>query len=810
VKTLALAAILIAIPSFAGFTPAGSVSSVNQIANGVELGLRDGFLARVQWIDRDIVRFQLLRPADAARTLRVASGVPQSSFSVTVTDLENVVLVTAPEGMVSIVKNPLQWFLTRTDGSLVAAELDSGPNLDSTSGSALTRLRASSLDAFYGLGMNGGSPNRRGQRIWLRNTGIAGFDESTSPLHINIPFLWTIGQGRALGLFIDDASGPVVDVDSASDGSLTIVGGIGGLDYYLLTGPRPETVANAYGRLTGFQPLPPRWAIGYHQSRFGYRSQEEIISVATQFRDNALPLDAIYFDLDYMNRLQALTWDPGAFPNPSGMSSTLQQMGVKAVNIIEPCLLTADPLYLPLALNELLLLGPNRLPFNSDLFLGTVGWLDFGYDPTRNWYKSRLVPFLAGGIDGVWNDLNEPADNYMPETVIHRNGGKEYSHSAVRNLYPVQQTSLSYQALLEAHPGKRPFVLSRAGYAGIQKYAANWSGDINTSFDSLRTSVRMTISMGLSGQNLFGHDIGGFLGTPSPELEVRWMQFGAFTPFFRTHSNRDTGPREPWAYGQPYVDLIGGAIREHYRILPYLYSLLEQASRTGAPVIAPTAYHFSADTHAQMQDYDYMLGPNMLIAPVVEQGEVDRQVYLPAGTGWVDYYTGLEYTGGQLITVPLVLDRIPVFIRAGAILPKGDTTARNASESAARPLTIDFYPGPMGNLELYQDDGESFDYLGGAYQRTRWSKQQLPDGRTHIEAARSGSGLQPRTWTLCLLATDQAPQRVTAQSTDLPRFDTRGSFDTAASGWYFDATTHQLWIRAEDTGTVSLDVFPAQ
>ncbi|MBN9657931.1 MAG: DUF5110 domain-containing protein [Acidobacteria bacterium] len=808
-RNLALAAILLARAAFAGFTPAGSVQSVNEIANGVELRLRDGFLARVQWIDRDIVRFQTCRPDDAARTLRVASGAPQPSIAVTVTDLDNVVLVTGPEGTVSILKNPLRWFLTRTDGSLISAELESGPSLDATSGAVLTQISASPLDAFYGLGMNGGNPNRRGQRIWLRNTGIAGFEESTSPLHINIPLLWTIGQGRATGLFIDDASGPVVDIDSASDGSLTIVGGIGGLDYYFLTGPRPESVANAYARLTGFQPLPPRWAIGYHQSRFGYRSQAEILSVANQFRSNSLPLDAIYFDLDYMDRLQALTWDPGAFPNPSSMAASLGQMGVKAVNIIEPCLLAADPLYLPLALNEMLLLGSNRLPYNSDLFLGTVGWIDFGYEPARSWYKSRLVPFLTNGIDGIWNDLNEPADNYMPQSVIHRNGGKEYSHVAVRNLYPVQQTSLSYQALLEAHPGKRPFVLSRAGYAGIQKYAANWSGDINTSFDSLRTSVRITISMGLSGQNLFGHDIGGFLGTPSPELEVRWMQFGAFTPFFRTHSNRDTGPREPWAYGQPYMDLIGDAIREHYRILPYLYSLLEQSSRTGAPVIAPTAYHFPGDVRTQMQDYDYMLGPNMLIAPVVEQGEVDRQVYLPAGTDWIDYYSGQSYTGGQLITTSLVLDHIPVFIRAGAILPKGNATARNASDSAALPVTLDFYPGSMGNLELYEDDGESFDYVGGAFQRTRWSKQQLAGGRTHIDGARSGNSIQPRIWTLRLLATAQAPQRVTAQSSDLPSFETKAEFDAANSGWYFDASTHQLWLRVGDPGTVSLDVFPA-
>lgn len=808
-KRLVFAAILLAHPAFAGFGPAGSVLAVNEIANGVELRLRDGFLARVQWIDRDIVRFQTLRPDDAARTLRVASGAPQPSIGVTVTDLDNVVLLTAPEGMVSIVKDPLRWYLTRTDGSLISAELEGGPSLDSASGAVLTRLSASPLDSFYGLGMNGGNPNRRGQRIWLRNTGIAGFDESTSPLHINIPFLWTIGQGRATGLFIDDASGPVVDVDSASDGSLTIVGGVGGLDYYFLTGPRPETVANAYARLTGFQPLPPRWAIGYHQSRFGYRSREEILSVASQFRENSLPLDAIYFDLDYMDRLQALTWDPGAFPNPAGMSASLQQMGVKAVNIIEPCLLTADPLYLPLALNEMLLLGSNRLPYNSDLFLGTVGWIDFGLDPARSWYKDRLVPFLASGIDGIWNDLNEPADNYMPQTVIHRNGGKEYSHTAVRNLYPVQQTSLSYQALLEAHPGRRPFVLSRAGYAGIQKYAANWSGDINTSFDSLRTSVRMTISMGLSGQNLFGHDIGGFLGTPSPELEVRWMQFGAFTPFFRTHSNRDTGPREPWAYGQPYMDLIGGAIREHYRILPYLYTLLEQASRTGAPVIAPTAYHFPSDARTQMQDYDYMLGPNMLIAPVVEQGEVERQVYLPVGADWLDYYTGQSYAGGQLITMPLDLDHIPVFIRAGAILPKGDATARNASESATRPVSIDFYPGSVGNLELYEDDGETFDYLGGAFQRTRWSKQQLPDGRTHIDAARSGNSIQPRIWTLRLIAAPQTPQRVTGRTIDLPRFDSRTEFESASSGWYFDEAAHQLLIRAEDPGSLSIDIFPA-
>ncbi|MGC4055755.1 MAG: DUF5110 domain-containing protein [Paludibaculum sp.] len=182
---------------------------------------------------------------------------------------------------------------------------------------------------------------------------------------------------------------------------------------------------------------------------------------------------------------------------------------------------------------------------------------------------------------------------------------------------------------------------------------------------------------------------------------------------------------------------------------------------------------------------------------------------LPAGTDWIDYYSGQTYQGGQLITTQLVLDRIPVFIRAGAILPKADTAARNASDSAARSLTIDFYPGPLGNLELYEDDGELFDYLNGSYQRTRWSKQQLPDGRTHIDAARSGNSIQPRTWTLRLLSASQPPARISASATDLPRFDSHADFEAAGSGWYFDAGAHQVYIRLIDPGSMSIDVFPA-
>lgn len=298
-------------------------------------------------------------------------------------------------------------------------------------------------------------------------------------------------------------------------------------------------------------PLPPKWALGYHQSRVNYSSQQQLLNLASEFRTRKIPCDALYLDLYYKDRLNLFTWDPVTFPNPIKMNASLEASGFKRVNIFDPFIIRRDPLWRFLDSSKYLLTDANTgNTLVTSIFLGTGGWIDFTKDATRTWYAEAMKTFLSTGVSAVWDDLNEPAQNDMPTAMYDFHGHPRIDLHA-RNFYALAQTSLSYRVQKELHPAVRPWGLSRSGYAGIQRYAANWSGDTLTTFDSLRVSIQISTSMGLSGQNFFGHDIGGFLGSPTPALFVRWLQFASYTPLFRNHAVHWTAPGSLGDSGSP-------------------------------------------------------------------------------------------------------------------------------------------------------------------------------------------------------------------------------------------------------------------
>ena len=361
--------------------------------------------------------------------------------------------------------------------------------------------------------------------------------------------------------------------------------------------------------------------------------------------------------------------------------------------------------------------------------------------------------------------------------------GERRSDLEARNVYALHEDAVSYAAQLELRPNVRPWVLSRAGYAGIQRYAANWGGDQTSTFDSMRVSVQMTASMALSGQNQYGHDVGGFIGSPSPELFLRWLEVGSFTTFFRNHAINTSAPREPWAFGEPYLSMAREIINERYRLMPYLYSLMAHASSSGTPAVAPTLFHFPGDATTYQQDTDFMLGPSLLVAPVLQEGAVTRTAYLPAGTNWFDAYTDARYTGGTSVSVAAPLQQIPLFVRAGAVVPKGPAM-QFADAQPLKDVRVHLYPGPDTTFHLYEDDGATFDYAGGVYLDTTIARQDTPSGmRCRIE--RSGGGWTPpsdRSWWLDVHAFG-APTIVAVNGGALAQVDSEGSLATVAQGW---------------------------
>jgi alpha-glucosidase len=435
-----------------------------------------------------------------------------------------------------------------------------------------------------------------------------------------------------------------------------------------------------------------------------------------------------------------------------------------------------------------------------------TSWFDYTHPQAADWYKNNLKLFMDSGVTGIWNDINEPANNFMPQ-AIYDFGGQNRKDIDARSLYALHEVALTQEAMLERRPNERPFILSRSGYAGSHRYNVNWSGDSLSTFDSLRVSVQMSVHMSLSGMILFGHDIGGFLGTPDPELFTRWMQFATFNPFMRNHAVNTSEFSEPWVYGAPYTGLVREAISQRYRWLPYLYSLVERSSRTAEPTLAPTFFHFLDDPRTQDQIMEFMLGEQMLIAPVYAQGAITRDLYLPAGSDWYEWKTDILFTGGQDITVDSPLESIPVFMRAGAIIPGGpvmqcvqvrvpcwDTTI-----APNPPVYADIYAGPDRDFILYEDDGISYEFRdASAFKRTRISQVSVGNERQlQVAYVDDGGTLEPsaRAWQLRVHQAADKPSNVSMNGAVLTEFNTLESLEAAERGWYFDPGTDKVVVQ---------------
>jgi alpha-glucosidase len=420
--------------------------------------------------------------------------------------------------------------------------------------------------------------------------------------------------------------------------------------------------------------------------------------------------------------------------------------------------------------------------------------MDFSLRAFRTWYKERLKRFLATGVSGLWNDLNEPAQNFMADAVHDFNSERRIDRDA-RNLYALNMASITDEAMREMRPDVRPWQISRSGYPGIQRFSANWSGDANSDWEALATNVQMTVSTGLSGQDFFGHDAGGFLGSPSPELFTRWLQFSLYTALFRNHAINEAERREPWVFPDPWRSVIKSTIEQRYRMLPLLYSLMESASRAVQPFVAPLSFWFPADENTFSRSLEYMLGNSLLVAPVVQEGTGDREVYLPGPGSWVDTQTGQTYLGGRTAVIPAPIEYIPVLAREGAIIP-GGPLLQHTGEQAPPDLTFDIYPGRDNVFTLYEDDGVSMQWTRGDFLRTELRLTHGVDGIQLRKSRVAGNRAEPpRSWRLLCHRILGPPRSVALNGAALPLLS-----GTATQGWQYDADKRLLTAVIDDPG----------
>jgi alpha-glucosidase len=585
-------------------------------------------------------------------------------------------------------------------------------------------------ERIYGLGDKAGPLDRRGQAFSMWNTDAYGYQDYSDPLYKSIPFFLGVSpEGRSYGLLLDDTWRSWFDFGRTDPRVLTFGAEDGPLDYYVLAGPTPKDVVEAYAWLTGPSPLPPLWTLGFQQSRYSYMSDTEVRGIADRFRRERIPADAIYLDIDYQDRNRPFTVNPVTFPDLPRLVSDLKRDGFRLVAITDLHIADApNQGYAPYdtgASGDQFVKAADGQTYVGPVWPGPAVFPDFTRASTRAWWGGLYKEFHAAGIAGFWNDMNEPAifetpTKTMPLDVVHRIDEPGFAprtatHAEIHNVYGMQNSRATYEGLLTLAPDERPFVLTRASYAGGQRYAATWTGDNSSTWSHLALSVAMQLNLGVSGFAWSGADVGGFADSPAPELLTKWIEIAAFTPLFRDHAAKGTRPHEPWVDGPAQTDLRRRFIEERYRLAPYLYALADETARTGLPVMRPIYLEFP---QALEQDglAAFLLGPDLLVAPPTNGETLDTYTVSLPGRGWFDYWSGrpvaswpdadLSQPGVEIVRETPSLARLPVFVRPGAILPRQPLVQSLAQTPEGR-LELRVYPGPNCRGQLYWDDGRS-------------------------------------------------------------------------------------------------------
>lgn len=561
-----------------------------------------------------------------------------------------------------------------------------------------------------------------------------------------IPFMAAHSEDYSVGLLWLNPSETWVDIESSNQGvrglfSHLVSGEVksrlthwfsetGLIDVWIMLGPTPLDVMRQNGKITGTLELPPYYAIGYHQCRWNYFSQEELNEVERQFDANDLPLDVLWLDIEYTEgrSKKYFTWDPVMFSDPKGLITNLTSKGRQLVAIIDPHIKkdTNYPIYNEAVQNNYFIKNKDGNDYEGYCWPGPALYPDFLNPAVREWWSSKFNPeFFPGFTDGnvgIWNDMNEPSvfngpEMSAPRDVVHMNG---IEHRDIHNMYGFLVTKATYKGLTTFAPNRRPFILTRSFFAGSQRYAMVWTGDNMAKWEHLKMSIPMILSLGISGMAFSGADAPGFFYDPeSTELVVRWYQAAAFQPFYRAHAHLDTKHREPYLYDEETKNLIRLATRARYSYLPYIYTLFYEASINGTPIMRPVWLHFPKDAKAFNLEEEYLLGDSLLIRPVLDKGVSSVNVYFPGeGESWLGIEDDTIYQGGSSADIHVTLDSIPRFQRAGSIIVKRERMRRSCSLSLGDPMTLQiFLDAEERHAEgkLYLDDGSSYNYKSGGY-----------------------------------------------------------------------------------------------
>lgn len=719
---------------------------------------------RVEVLGDGLLRLKISRGGrfDESPTFAVCADLESVSAPFEIEEDADEIRVVTAQMTLLVGKNPFHLAARRSDGSVIFETFrdekgDFWPYA-TLNGEWVVRRKCRVEDAFYGLGEKTGRFNRRGRNFALWNADVLNPNSAGEfkgdrtgidfdPYYVSIPFFYHhphdhLGRNEAPmgGFFIDNGYRGDFDFSPSEEFRFGFAGGQ--YTEYVFAAPQMRDILSAYSDLTGRMEAPPLWALGYHQCRWFKYTQEAVEALAARHREKGVPCDGLWLDIEYMDGYRVFTWNETTFPDPKAMLARLEEQGFRVITIIDPGV-KVEPgyaVYDGAKARDTLCVTEGGDLYVGQVWPGRTAFPDFATPEARRWWGELNAAHVESGLAGIWNDMNEPATgDILCDTMRFDKGRAE--HARFHNQYGLLMAMATVDGLRAAMPDKRTFVLSRAGSAGIQRYAANWMGDNCSRWEHLWVSLPMALGFGVSGQPFVGADIGGFVEHTGAELFLRWMQCGVLTPFCRNHSNMGNVDQYAWSFGGVIEKLCLEALRLRYRLMPYIYSAFMQAAQSGEPIQKPLVFEFQSDQTTREIDDEYLFGPSLLVAPICEKGVTARQVYLPRGT-WHNWYSGEQFSGERFVIAPAPMEHIPLFVRGGAIIPMWPAGVLSTMDYQPSRIELHvFVPSEDGEFAsfLQEDDGLTFGFQNGAMRRTDFVLTRAGT-QLSIQATVSGEG----------------------------------------------------------------------
>jgi len=696
---------------------AGKVKSIKSTEHSIVVKTENAF-AEIYAYSPTVIRVRVSRTEPKNDFSWVVIQQPVSAFR----DLKekgDAVEFNTDSLQVVLYKNPMRIVVKSIKGEVISEDYASLPV--SWQGTEVTCYKKLFMDEkFLGLGEKTGNLDKRGNSFENWNSDVPAYATNHDPLYQSIQFFIGVHGKVTNGIFLDNSFRTKFNFGASTDEQFSSFSAANGeMNYYIFGASGIAGIIKDYTWLTGRMPMPPYWSLGYHQCRWSYFPESQVIGIAQQFRDKQIPCDAIYLDIDYMDSYKIFTWNKDKFPQPKAMIEKLNGMGFHVVTIVDPGIKVEKGYfaYDEGVANNYFAKYPDGTNYIGSVWPGRCHFPDFTKEAVRKWWGASFSRLVEPGVEGYWNDMNEPSawGQSIPNIIQFDFEGRKGNITEAHNIYGLEMSRATFEGTKALLKGKRPFVITRAGFAGVQRYSMVWTGDNDATDDHMLLSARMVTGLGLSGVSFTGPDVGGFMGNPTEQLFTRWMSLGVFTPFYRNHSSWDTKSKEPWSFGPIVEKMVKEMIMQRYRLLPYIYSAFHESTLSGMPVARSLAINYTFDEKIYWWKYqnEYLFGDNLLVAPV-SCNQTASKIYLPEG-GWYRLSSGEFYNGSSEVTVDAPLNDLPVFVKASGIIPM-QSDIQYTAQKPSPTLDLHIYNGVKpNNYTYYEDDGMTYQFENGQY-----------------------------------------------------------------------------------------------